>query len=194
MYQCKAPSIKKRKVVEHLDNEQLENCFREHEREIYSFCKFLTQSREEAEDLFQDTFLLATQKRREIDFSQNPKGYLLSVAIRIWKNKKRKWAWRNRIADCRNVTQEWELPEDAETESFELPEEKLLLRERDEIVRKSVLALPEKLRIVTLLYYMEELPVAEIATALGIPRGTVLSRLHLARKMLCKELEGYLHD
>ena len=43
-------------------------------------------------------------------------------------------------------------------------------------------------------YYMEELQVADIAAVLGIPKGTVLSRLHLARKTLSKELEGYLND
>ena len=82
------------KVVENLDNGLLENCIRDHGQEIYSFCKFLTQNQEEAEDLYQDTFLLATEKRNEIDFAGNPKSYLLSVAIRLWKNKKRKWAWR----------------------------------------------------------------------------------------------------
>ena len=180
--------------MKHLDNEQLEYCFREHEREIFSFCKFLTQSKEEAEDLFQDTFLLATKKRREIDFSKNPKGYLLSVVIRIWKNKKRKWAWRNRIADCRTVTEEWEIQENEEAMNCLPPEEKLIMKERAEHVRRAVLALPEKLRMVTLLYYMEELQVADIAAVLGIPKGTVLSRLHLARKTLSKELEGYLND
>jgi len=182
------------KAVKNLDNGLLENCIRDHGQEIYSFCKFLTQNQEEAEDLYQDTFLLATEKRNEIDFAGNPKSYLLSVAIRLWKNKKRKWAWRNRIADCRNVSEEWEWQEGANDSADDLPEEKLILRERDEKVRMAVSKLPEKLKMVVLLFYMEEMSASEIAVMLGIPKGTVLSRLHLARKALSKELEGYLHE
>ena len=68
-------------------------------------------------------------------------------------------------------------------------EEVLLQEEERRLVQEAVGRLPEKLRIVTLLYYMEELSVKEIASTIRIPRGTVLSRLHKARERLRMELE-----
>ena len=54
-------------------------------------------------------------------------------------------------------------------------------------------ALPEKLKIVTCMYYTGEMKVEEIAHALHLPKGTIKSRLHLARTQLKKGLEedGY---
>ena len=68
-----------------------------------------------------------------------------------------------------------------------------MLRERDESIRLAVDRLPEKLRIVVLLFYMEDLSTAQIAETMKIPAGTVLSRLHRARRILKKELEDVLN-
>ena len=60
-------------------------------------------------------------------------------------------------------------------------------------MRAAVTHLPEHLRLPVLLYYMEEMPTKQAAALLGIPPGTVLSRLHRARKLLKKELEDFLN-
>lgn len=54
--------------------------------------------------------------------------------------------------------------------------------------------LPDKMKVTVLLYYMEERSVEQIADILQIPRGTVKSRLHKARKRLEKELEYMLDE
>ena len=77
---------------------ELAECIDAYGTDIYSFCAYLTGSRQEAEDLYQDTFLKAVELRETIKADQNPKSYLLAVAVRIWKNKRRKFAWRKRIA------------------------------------------------------------------------------------------------
>lgn len=61
-------------------------------------------SLQEADDLYQDTFLKAMELIPKIDNDQNPKSYLLSIAVHIWKNKKQKFAWRKRIADINPIT------------------------------------------------------------------------------------------
>ena len=61
-------------------------------------------------------------------------------------------------------------------------------------VQCAVDALPEKYRVVVLLYYMEELPLAQIASVLRVPEGTVKSRLYQARKLLRQQLEVLLDD
>lgn len=73
-------------------------------------------------------------------------------------------------------------------------EEALIFQEETVMVRKAVAALPEKYRLPVLLFYMEDLKVAEIATVLKLPQGTVKSRLFQARKVLQKELEVVLNE
>ena len=163
---------------------ELETCIDEYGRALYSFCSYLACNRQEAEDLYQDTFLKALELGGQIDREQNPKSYLLSIALRIWKNRKRKYAWRKRIADIRPIEEE---KDGNFTESEDgRPEESLLAKEEREAVQNAVRRLPERLKTAVLLYYMEELPLQEIARVMRIPAGTVLSRLHQARKSLKK--------
>lgn len=74
------------------------------------------------------------------------------------------------------------------------PEEMLLGKEEREAVQKAVQQLPERLKTTVLLYYMEELSTKQIARVMKVPTGTVLSRLHQARKLLKKELESVLDE
>ena len=160
---------------------ELEECIVLYGREIYSFCRQLTGSSLEADELYQDTFLKAMEKLSGIQADANPKAWLLSVAIRLWKNKKRKFAWRNRIAPLENLTEE---KRDALQEEKGSPETVILQNERELAVRRAVNLLEEKYRIPVYLYYMEELSLREIADIIKIPEGTVKSRLYHARKRL----------
>lgn len=167
---------------------ELEQCVREYGKDIYSFCKYLTQNPQEADDLYQDVFLTAVKRHDKINYADNPKSYLLSVALRIWKNKKRKYAWRRRIADMESLTEYTPPAENSMPSS--LPEEHILEDETRRAVRQAVERLPEKLRVTVLLYYMENLSTAQIAGLLKLPKGTVLSRLHQARQRLKTKLES----
>ncbi len=171
---------------------ELENCIWEYGKDIYSFCKSLTLNLQEADDLYQDAFLKAMELIHDIDCEKNPKSYLLSIALRLWKNKKRKYAWRNRIANVFSMTDELDL-DDTEEPAFS-PEYELLKKEETDLVRQAVNELPEKLKIPILLFYMEDLPIAQIASVLKVPVGTVKSRLYQARKLLEKELEVVLDE
>ena len=166
---------------------ELEMCISEYGKDIYAFCKYLTNNTLEADDLYQDTFLKAVELNREIDYENNPKSYLLSIVLRIWKNKKRKFAWRKRIADVQVIVDERDTDIHVSIEMS--PEEQLIHEESHELVREAVKRLPDKLKIVTLLFYMESLSTTQIAEVMKIPTGTVLSRLYQARKILRKELE-----
>lgn len=170
---------------------ELEVCINEYGTDIYSFCKYLTQNRQEAEDLYQDTFLKVMELDDKLDAGKNPKSYLLAVALRIWKNRKRKYAWRKRIVDVQFLA---DGQEDGVCAKEGLPEEQLLCEEEKEAVRKAVAKLPERLLAIVLLYYMEGLSVAQVAAVAKLPEGTVKSRLHQARKLLRKELEVVLNE
>lgn len=177
-----------------MDKRELEACINEYGKDIYSFCRHLACSPQEAEDLYQDTFLKALELEERIDFDNNPKSWLLSVALRIWKNRKRKYAWRKRIADMQPMIEEKDIGEGDIPGTSELsPEERILGQEERRAVRQAVDRLPQRLRTVVLLYYMEEQSTEAIARIMQIPAGTVLSRLYKARKILKKELESDLY-
>jgi RNA polymerase sigma factor (sigma-70 family) len=72
------------------------------------------------------------------------------------------------------------------------PETVALLAERAELVRKSLAALPTVSRDVIVLRELEQLPYEEIASIVGIPVGTVMSRLSRGRQRLHQTLSGCL--
>ena len=61
-------------------------------------------------------------------------------------------------------------------------------------MRDAVAALPERYRMPVLLHYMEGLKVSETASVLGVPAGTIKSRLYKAKRLLEKELEVVLNE
>ena len=166
--------------------QELERCIQLYGKDIYSFCMHVTKEKWSADDLYQDTFLEATKKLAVIRYEDNPKSYLLSVAIRLWKNRVRKFAWRNRIAPQVGETT-------LEQEGGATPDvsEKAVANEERDMLWKAIDAMDDRYRIPLLLYYMEEQSIAELAELLSIPQGTVKSRLHKARQLLEKELEDY---
>lgn len=170
--------------------QELEQVIAQNGKDIYSFCLHVTGSRSLADELYQDTFLRATEKMDKLQTDGNLKSYLLSVALMLWKNQRRKSAWRNRIAPAVAFNEEIE-------ETLGGSEDILqdcVREEQGRVVRKAVSELPEKYRLPVLLYYMEGMTVAEAAKIMGIPSGTVKSRLSAARKRLESELEAYYYE
>ena len=146
---------------------------------LYRFCRSLAFSREDAEDLFQDTFLKALERPRKL--TEDPKSFLFSTALGLWRSRKRKYARRARVAPSEPL-------EDRAVPGGTDPEETVLAREEERRVRQAVAALPERYRLPLALYYSMEMKVADIALTLGIPVGTVKRRLYTARAMVEKGL------
>ncbi len=77
-------------------------------------------------------------------------------------------------------------------DSRALPEATLLREEQQRVVGRAVASLPEKYRAPLVLRDMEELDYYQIAEILGLPIGTVKSRINRARNFLREKLQGYL--
>ena len=152
---------------------------------VYKFCRSLTYSKEDADDLFQETFLkvLVLEQSHKIISSNNPQSFLFSSALFIWKDWKRKFARRRRIAPIEEL--------DENVCGANNVEDSYIEQEENQIVRELVESLPEKFKIPTILYYSSELSVADIAEILNLPKGTVKSRLFKARKLVEKGLLQY---
>lgn len=157
-------------------------------KDIYGFCKKLTYNEFDAEELYQDTFLKALEVASRINKNDNPKSYLLSIAVSIWKNKQRKYARRERIAPTSSIDDDenFSCPKSDET-----PEKMYLKEELFDTVNKCISELDDKMRIPVLLYYNSNMGLEQIAKILGCPQGTVKSRLFKARTILKTKLEVY---
>jgi RNA polymerase sigma-70 factor (ECF subfamily) len=134
--------------------------------------------REDAEDVAQEAFLRAHRAFPSLRDRERFRAWLVRVAFRLALDRQR--------GDRRRLRREDLVAMDAGgSESVEDAAARAEVRER---VGKAVDALPEKLRIVTVLAAIEGHDVRDVARLLGVPEGTVKSRLHLARKALAERL------
>ena len=175
---------------------ELEKCINEYGSEIFSFCRYLTGSIQEGEELYQDCFLRALELETKGKAGDNPKSYLLSIAINLWKNKRRKYAWRKRIVNMGSLEQITDTYGEQMTVMAvrELPEEVVLSGEQAAFVRNLIAELPEKYNLPLYLYFAAELSIKEISVCLKVPEGTVKSRLHKAKQLMKERLEETEYD
>lgn len=170
-----------------MDTEALSELIRQHGKAIYGFCYKLAGNKADTDDLYQETFLKAMEMLHQLDASQNPKSFLISIAVRLRKNKLRKWAWRQRIVPTAELGEAVERVSGSDPETT--PEDAVLSRELRRVIHAAADTLSDKLKIPLYMYYTADMSVEDIAAVLKIPAGTVKSRLFQARKALKKRLE-----
>lgn len=155
--------------------------------DVYRFCLNIMRNKENADDLYQDTVLTAFRKAYALNLSENPKSYLLSVAVKLSHNFFRKEKRKSeKIILSADETLNM-LPDSAD---IQLSSEETELKAA---LRRAVSELEEKYRIPVVLYYFDEQNVGFISEVMKIPQGTVKSRLHKARTLIAEALkkEGF---
>ena len=122
---------------------------------------------------------------------KNPKSFLMSVSVNLYRNYKRKRSVRKKIVGTEYSLEETiiDIPS-----REQLTEEQILLREKCHIICDAVKRLPDKYKIPILLFYMEEFSLREICHILKLPEGTVKSRIYRAKKILKERLEESYHE
>lgn len=172
-----------------MKQEELENYIYTYGKDLYSFCCHMTRSRQEADDLYQDTFLKMYEMGEKVMIRTNPKSFLMSVALNLYRNHKRKLSVRQRITGVSVAVDE---AADRVADEKQGMEDLVVAKEECLLVREMVRKLPDKYRIPILLYYMEGLSIAEIAALLQMSENTVKTRMRRAKKILKERLEGQL--
>ena len=173
---------------------QLTDCVDVYGKEIYAFCRHLTGSVADGEDLYQETFLTALEKLEKINIDYNPRSYLLTIAVHLWKNKKRKYANRKQLITFESVEQKAEEGVEAADTNSPLPDEAALAAEQRKLVRDCVDSLADTYRIPICMYYITQLSTKEIAALLKLPEGTVKRRLFTGRTKMKERLEACGYD
>lgn len=164
--------------------EEIDELVDQYGEQLYKFCCKLACTKEDADDLYQETFVKLVEGLHKIDRNNNPKSYLFSIAIYIWKSNCRKYARRQRIAPVTDMDETVQ-----QSDGYNL-EAELLEKELRDFVQSEIGRLDDKFKIPIYLFYTVEMTMDEISAAMKIPLGTVKSRLHKARQILKKRLEA----
>jgi RNA polymerase sigma-70 factor (ECF subfamily) len=148
---------------------------------LYGYALMLTRDQTEAEDLVQETYLRAVRACGELAPNSNLKGWLFVILRHAWLNQIRHTRNGPRfieLDDERGEAPDWRA--DGHNDPHILYLRKL---EREEI-REAIESLPTLQREIVVLRDIEGFSYHEIATLLGCPAGTVMSRLGRARNKL----------
>ncbi|UGY90947.1 RNA polymerase sigma factor [Streptomyces gobiensis] len=145
----------------------------------------LTSQPADAEDLVQETLLRAYRAVDRFD-GQHPRAWLLTIMRRTAFNRHRRR--RPRLLDDPDTDLERLTPHPDSPSAT--PEDLVVGRTFEEVVDTAFWALSLRDRQVVRLVHIDGLSYAETAELLGVPAGTVMSRLHRARKRIRDELSA----
>lgn len=153
-----------------------------HGGSVYLVALSQTRSEADAQDVAQDVFCRLLTDGTAFTSDEHLKAWLLRVTVNrcheLWRAP-----WRRRVESTDDAGRELPAPG--------APVEDAALAElRADPVWQALQALPEKLRVVALLHYVEEYTTEEIARIVGSPPATVRTRLHRARKQMRETLES----
>ncbi len=151
---------------------------------LYRVARSITRNATDAEDLVQDTLVRAYKAIERFD-GRYPRAWLLTIMRNAQINRVRRKRpelmhdpdeTMSRVAD--------ESPDGADAESL------VLDQEFSAPIENALAALPEKFRLVVELVDLNQLTYQEAADTLGVPVGTIMSRLHRARRNIRQHLEA----
>lgn len=162
------------------DRHALAEVYATYERPLLAYLRHLTGDPGLAEELLQDTFLAAWTGASGYTGRASVHGWLLGIARRRTHD-----ALRRRRVQLVDATALDPLP-DAAPE----PEDRVLLEAEHEDVAAAVHRLAPIHREVLILTFVHELSNQDLAEVLGIPLGTVKSRLHQAKRALRSALRA----
>ncbi len=151
---------------------------------LYSFAHRLTRDRHDAEDLVSDAILRAFEHWESYRLGTNARAWLFTIVYHVFVNRQR------------TAKREIPFPDDEDGHTFEVvgeidPEGKFYDSFLDEEITRAIDTLPEEYRSSVVLSDVHGLRYAEIAGVLGVPEGTVKSRLFRGRRMLQEKLARY---
>ena len=171
-----------------------EEAFRElvsrYKNSLYAFLRQFLNRHDLVEDVFQETFLQLFSSRDSFDTSRPLRPWLFTIAANKAKDALRKWQ-RTSAVQIGTMADSQELSFDdmlnTVTADETMPYEELQKGETASRVGRIVADMPENLREILILAYFQKFSYKQMAEILGIPIGTVKSRLHTAVGRFAKE-------
>jgi RNA polymerase sigma-70 factor, ECF subfamily len=162
-----------------------------YQNRVFGFVRRMVSNAEEASDITQDVFIRAFQSFHRFDGRCSVRTWLFRIAYNLCVDRARKIDRSPNEVSLQGTTEI--------DETFDVPDgrwqpDQLAIdAEMAAAIDEAIKSMSEKLRSVLLLHDKEDLPYEEIAQMVGVPVGTVKSRLFLARAHLQQHLRNYLH-
>ena len=147
----------------------------DHHRSLYRYAFRLTGSVPDAEDLTQQTYLMAQQRVGQVRQPERIRSWLFAVLRSCYLKSRRR----------RTPLSAADLQIDVEGVPQHLPREEDIDRER---LQAAIDELPDEFKLVVVMFYFDQCSYKQIAAELEIPIGTVMSRLSRAKAHLRKRL------
>lgn len=163
----------------------------QHLEALFATAMRLARNRADAEDLVQDTVVRALRFASGFEAGTNLKAWLYTILHNAWRNRRRDAARdpvdadSDRLDEVLASSRQMEL---GAATDLETPERVLLRETLDADLQAALDDLPEAFRQAVWLRDVEEFSYAEIAAMLGVPIGTVMSRISRGRRQLFTRL------
>lgn len=142
-----------------------------HERGLYSFLARYTGDVDLAQDVFQEAFLRLVERSETFDPEKGFRCWLYSIAVNLARDEARWRAVRRDHAGRASAARRARPPR---------PDEEAERNEEASLVRRTIEGLPREQKEAVLLHYYQGMRYREMAVVLGVPVGTVKSRIHAA--------------
>ena len=159
------------------DSLAIEKMVQAYQKDVYRLALSILDDPDEAEDATQESFLAALRAISSFREDAAFKTWLFSITINVCRSRLRRGKNRGRLQQI--LQSLFHLRGEAEH-----PEKTVMQDETDAEIWRAIHSLDDKHRIPVVLRYYHDLPIADIATMLNIPHGTVHSRLNHAREKL----------
>jgi RNA polymerase sigma-70 factor (ECF subfamily) len=162
--------------------------------QLYAAALRYTKNPEDARDLVQDTYLKAFTSFHQFEEGTNLRAWLYRVLTTTFINTYRKDQRRPQVAQAE--LEDWQLAQ-AQSHTSDLgksAEVEALENLPDSDIKRALQEIPEEFRMVVYLADVEGFSYKEIAEIVGVPGGTVMSRLHRGRKQLREKLADYAKE
>jgi RNA polymerase sigma-70 factor, ECF subfamily len=161
--------------------------------QVYRVARHLANSREEAEDLVQETYARAFRSWRSFTPGTNLRAWLLRILtnLNIDRGRRSQRAPQTTPLEANDYYLYDKL---AETDGVASDEEKVVERLSQDDIVSALSAVPHDFRDAIVLVDIGDFSYADAAQILDIPIGTVMSRLHRGRRILKRELADYVME
>ena len=157
------------------DSLAIERLVQTYQGDVYRLALSILEDSDDADDATQEVFVAALRALESFRGNASFKTWLFSITINVCRTRLGRHKRRGRL---RQILQSLFAPNQA------YPENEAIQSESDSALWQAIHALDDKHRIPVILRYYHDLPVNEIAETLGVPVGTVHSRLNHARERL----------
>lgn len=160
-----------------------------HQNSVSTLATRLLGNHREAEDVTQDTFLRAYERIEDFRGEAKFSTWLYRICHNLCVNHLKRT--KN---DPANDTGDKTLPEELAAPRSRSPDQMLMRKEQQHLVKQAFSHMTQEFREVLVLHHTTHLSYEEIAELLGLPVGTVQSRLHRGREEIKEHLRPYLQD